>query len=131
MNARDEREITIEKEYVSWNDVEAFISRLDVALELSKGKFNGVFGPPRGGVTFAAIISNRFDIPYLGAPQPGCLIVDDIIDSGKTAEAWVDKGYTIATMYYKQGATVKPDYYFKEKGDKWIVFSWEGREPKC
>ena len=51
--------------------------------------------------------------------------LDDICDSGNTALCWKNKGYTIATMYYKQGASVTPDIWWKEKEDKWIVFPFE------
>jgi hypoxanthine phosphoribosyltransferase len=32
-------------------------------------------------------------------------------------------------MYYKENDHgVKPDYYLKNKEDKWIVFPWESKE---
>lgn len=123
-NLRDERDKTIIKEYVTWNDIEEFIAQLAKDTNNFKN-FNGVYGPARGGVIYAAIISNRYDIPFLGAPQVGCLCIDDICDTGDTALAWRNKGYTIATHYYKKGSKVEPDYWFKEKEDKWIVFPIE------
>ena len=122
-NIRDQNEMTVIKEYVTWNDVEEYIDFL--ATQVNFENFTGVYGPARGGVTFAAIISNRYNLPYLGAPQVGCLCVDDICDSGDTALAWRQKGYTIATMYYKEGAKVKPEIWWKEKSNKWIIFPWE------
>ena len=122
-NNRDENEMTIIKEYVTWDDIEEFVKFLEKQIDLTK--FTGVYGPARGGVTFAAIISNRYNLPYLGAPQVGCLCVDDICDSGDTAMAWRQKGYTVATMYYKKSAKVVPNIWWKEKGDKWIIFPWE------
>jgi len=123
MNERDEREMTVIKERVSWDDFEEFLTLL--SQEFDMNSFSGVYGPARGGVTLAATISNRYNLPYLGAPQKGCLIVDDIVDSGKTAEAWFGKGYTIATMYYEKNASLKPNFWWKEKSDKWIIFPWE------
>lgn len=122
-NKRDNNEMTIVKEYVKWSDLEEYIDYLESHVDLSK--FTGVYGPARGGVTFAAIISNRYDLPYLGAPQVGCLCVDDICDSGDTALAWKQKGYTIATMYYKKSSKVVPDIWWKEKTNNWIIFPWE------
>lgn len=123
-NLRDEREMTVVKEYVTWNDVEEFVNWLADQTNNFEG-YTGVFGPARGGVIYAAIISNRYNIPYLGAPTVGCLCVDDICDSGDTALAWKQKGYKIATHYYKEGAKVEPDFWYKNKNDKWIVFSIE------
>ena len=122
-NLRDKNEETVIKDYVKWKDVENFITYLALNLDLSK--FNGVYGPARGGVTLATILSNRYNLPYLGAPQVGCLIVDDICDSGNSALCWKNKGYTIATMYYKQGALVTPNIWWKEKKENWIIFPWE------
>lgn len=122
-NNRDENEMTLNKEYVKWDDIEEFITYLEKNIDLSK--FTGVYGPARGGVCFAAIISNRYNLPYLGAPQKGCLCIDDICDSGDTSLAWKEKGYTIATMYYKKNKKVLPDIYWKEKKNEWIIFPWE------
>ncbi len=122
-NNRDIKDITPEKLYVTWEDVELFITCLQNNLDMKS--FTGVYGPARGGLIFSVIISNRFNLPFLGAPQVGCLCVDDICDTGDTALAWKNKGYTIATMFYKQGSKVIPDYWMQEKEDKWIVFPWE------
>lgn len=123
-NLRDERDKTVIKEYVTWDDIEDFIAHLAHETDNFK-KFNGVYGPARGGIIYAAIISNRYNIPFLGAPQVGCLCIDDICDTGDTALAWRNKGYFIATHYFKKGAKVEPDYWFREKEDKWIVFPIE------
>ena len=126
-NLRDERDMTIIKEHVTWNDVEEFVKWLAEKTNNFEG-FTGVYGPARGGVTYAAIISNRYNLPYLGAPTVGCLCVDDICDTGDTALAWRRKGYKIATHYYKKDALVEPDFWLKTKEDKWIVFPWEKQD---
>jgi hypoxanthine phosphoribosyltransferase len=127
LNDRDKKDITPEKVYVTWDDVEEFITCASsyLGLEAFSKSYTGVYGPARGGLIFAVILSNRFNLPFLGAPQVGCICVDDICDTGDTALAWRNKGYTIATMFYKKGAKVTPDYWAKEKEDKWIVFPWE------
>ena len=123
-NERDLRDETIVKQYVSWQDVEDFVS--DLAQKTNNFEnFTGVYGPARGGLVFAVIISNRYNVPFLGAPQIGCICVDDICDTGDTALAWRNKGYTIATMFYKKGSKVIPDYWKYEKKNEWIVFPWE------
>ena len=123
-NYRDLRDMTVEKEYVTWQDVENFIQFLADNTHNFK-EFNGVYGPARGGLVYAVIISNRYNIPFLGAPQKGCLVVDDICDTGDTALAWKGKGYTIATHYYKHGSKVVPNFHYRIKDDKWIIFPWE------
>lgn len=60
------------------------------------------------------------------------LIVDDLVDSGKTMEHVIQilredlPGTTIkiATLFYKNTSCIEPDYYAEETED-WIVFPWE------
>lgn len=122
-NLRDQKDKTLIKEYVSWKDIETFIKWLADKTNNFKG-FTGVFGPARGGVIYATIISNRYNLPYLGAPSLGCICVDDICDSGDTALAWNQKGYTIATHYYNKNSKIEPDFWFKEKTN-WVCYPWE------
>ena len=61
------------------------------------------------------------------------LIVDDIWDSGKTMQAvldcFSDKSLVTTTLFWKETAKGKPDYYSKvAKEDEWIVFPWEKHE---
>ena len=125
INERDKKEITPEVYHVTWDQVNEFIYCLTSVIQTQGKSFTGVYGPARGGLVFAVILSHKLNLPFLGAPQPGCLIVDDICDTGNTALAWKDKGYYIATMFYKKGAKVTPDYWNMEKGDLWIKFPWE------
>lgn len=122
-NDRDLRDKTIEKVKVTWDAVDEFVTLLEPLI--AKNNFTGVYGPPRGGLIFAVIISHRYNLPFLGAPQKGCLIVDDIIDSGDTAKSWDNKGYTIVSMFYNTASCVTPAYFKCYKEGKWIVFPWE------
>ena len=124
-----------EKEYVTWQDVETFINSVaeDVDTHIT-----GVYGLPRGGLVLAVMFSHKLGVPMLMSPAPGCLIVDDICDSGESLLHYVKntsglplelKSYRVATMYYKPNRLeIKPDIYSKLKGDKWIVFPWEMEE---
>lgn len=133
----------VEKEYVTWKMVEEFICRISALFE---GKnISGVYGIPRGGLVLAVMLSHKMGIPLLSAPSEGCIIIDDICDSGEsllhyynnssrlkpTLSSYAeDDGWTppyhIVTMYYKENKLgVLPDHYFKLKKDKWIVFPWE------
>lgn len=121
----------ISKEYVTWEMVENFIGYLvDTYKDLN---ITGVYGLPRGGLIFAVMLSHRLDIPMLGAPVKGCLIVDDICDTGesllhyaKNSSSFDKPLYHIATMYYKKNDLgIVPDVYSYNKGNKWIVFPWE------
>ena len=121
-----------EKEYVTWQDVENFVQYVRDSLDIP---VSGVYGLPRGGLVLAVMLSHKLGVPMLISPAPGCLIVDDICDSGESLLHYVKntsglpldmKAYRVATMYYKPNRLeIKPDIYSKLKGDKWIVFPWE------
>ena len=70
------------------------------------------------------------DLPNLDGFS-NILIVDDIIDSGKTIKKLLDllkqnydKNYYIASIYYKKSAIIKPDFFCKI-ATEWIEFFWE------
>jgi xanthine phosphoribosyltransferase len=60
------------------------------------------------------------------------LILDDIADSGETLvavlnrlrELYPDVTFKIATLFYKPGSLVQPDYTVRE-ASSWIDFFWE------
>ena len=119
-----------EKIYVSWNDMEEFVDSLIEEMNKQNFKPTGVYGIPRGGLIPATLISYKLDIPLLLNASKGCLIVDDIADSGRTLLHFTENDtqfnkYFIATMFYHKRSVVKPNYYKFDKTDKWIVFPWE------
>lgn len=108
---------------VSWEDVERYVRA--VADCFKDREFTGVYGLPRGGCTLAVMLSHAMRIPYLERPKFGCLIVDDISDSGDTLQFYKYNGYAITTMFYHKGTKTMPDYTLYEKGDAWVRFPWE------
>ena len=118
------------KIYVTWEDVTTFINELVNHLDNKNIKPCGVYGIPRGGLVMASLISYKMDIPLLMAPCEGCLIIDDIADSGRSLCHYTENDtqfnkYFIATLFYHNRSIVKPHYTKFEKIDEWIVFPWE------
>ena len=123
----------VTKEYVTWEQVENFVCAV---VDLCKEQnITGVYGLPRGGLIFAVMFSHRLNVPMLTAPVDGCLIVDDICDSGESLLHYVENSsglvknkYFIATMYHKKNNFgIVPNFYQFNKEDKWVVFPWEER----
>ena len=62
------------------------------------------------------------------------LVIDDIQDTGRTIRALRDsfsqqpKSLRVATIYARQKAENKPEYYAQEIEDEWIIFPWEENE---
>jgi len=60
------------------------------------------------------------------------LIVDEIIDSGRTmskiytilSDKYREINFKVATIFYKKSAEFTPDYYVKE-AKEWVDFFWE------
>ena len=74
---------------LSWAD---FDRALDSAVaRLASCSLSGVYGVPRGGLVLAVCLSHRLGIPLLEQPQAGCLVVDDIYETGRTVAAYRER----------------------------------------
>ena len=87
-------------------------------------KFDGVWGPPRGGLPLAVCLSHTLCLPLLNKPTAKTLIVDDVADSGKTLKRFA-RSHIIATLFYHPQSIVVPNIWLRKKGTKWILFPWE------
>lgn len=79
-----------------------------------------IYGIPRGGVYVVDIIKEMYPqvnvVTYLSLTKPkDTLIVDDLIDSGKTIQPFIDKGFLFFVLFNKQIS----------KDNSWYVFPWE------
>lgn len=115
---------------VTWEAVLAYIDTLVMKVQVAGIKVSGVYGIPRGGLVLAVMISHRLNVPLLLAPAPDCIVVDDIVDSGRTLLHYTTNDtqfnkYYLTTMYCCDRSIVKPDFYMYDKKDKWIRFPWE------
>lgn len=111
------------KEYLTWDDIHAFVDK--VADNFKVAKPTGVYGLPRGGLVLAVMLSHKLEIPLLMAPCKGCIIVDDIVDSGQSLLHYYTMGYYIATVMYSEGSPVIPNVYYKKRTSDWVVFPFE------
>lgn len=84
----------------------------------------------------AGEVAFTFGEETFGLLSPGdrVLVVDDVFDTGKTAQAVKERiGATgaemrMACVYWKPGKNrtdLRPDYFAKDAGDDWIVFPHE------
>ena len=113
----------MKKKYVSFDDCWRFIDLLK--KEHQTHKFTGVCALPRGGLVLGVMASHALRIPFLAAPCEGCVVLDDIADTGLTLQHYRECGYYIATMFYHKQSVVVPDLWMKEKKKDWIVYPWE------
>jgi hypoxanthine phosphoribosyltransferase len=121
---------------LDWNDIAEFTKWIGPALRSLKEPmdrdYTGVYGIPRGGLIPAVIISNLLNIPLLASPRDGCIVVDDIVDTGSTIKPYTfshhDRKVTTVTIAQKTTAEFRADLAFTEitPDDGWVKFPWEG-----
>ncbi|MDP3999796.1 MAG: phosphoribosyltransferase [bacterium] len=114
------------KLYYSWNQFGLDVGKLAKKLASKKKKFDGVWGPARGGLPIAVCLSHELGLPFLARPKSKkTLIVDDIADTGATLFKYAKAGYFIATIFYHRQSKYVPKIWLREKKNQWVVFPWE------
>ena len=120
-----------EKQFYSWQEFDQDCDALINMLYSQRGDFDGVWGPPRGGLPLSVVLSHGLGLPLLPEPKSvKTLIVDDIADTGETLKKFLGVNFIVTLFYHRQSVTV-PSIYLREKNDGWIIFPWEkekGRE---
>ncbi|MEM9708798.1 MAG: xanthine phosphoribosyltransferase [Pseudomonadota bacterium] len=144
--------------HVSWDqihrDARALAWRLDKQGPLEGGAWKGVVAITRGGMAPAMIVARELDIrtvdtisiksydhqtqsapKILKGPNPdlvgdgtGVLVVDDLVDTGKTLEAVRAEmpNAHVATVYAKPQGRSQVDTFITEVSqDTWIFFPWD------
>lgn len=107
---------------VTWEGAQDEAKRL--AYRHHNANLSGVFGIPRGGVPVALMAASHLGVPVLDEPQPGALIVDDLVDSGRTWERWHRDDCIFDTLYRKPWAPAHVAPAATQVGD-WMQFPWE------
>ena len=95
------------------------------------------------GIEYYSDVNQTFEVPYVYQKLTNdfkekdiILIVDDIVDSGKTMgvamqEIIDHKGKHVlgCSLHYKSKSTYTPDYYGEEVPDEvWVIYPWEKDE---
>jgi len=115
-------------EMISSYDYHSLLQEL--CLILPPKKYKAVYGYPRGGLIPAVHISHFLGIPLVTKiPKnfdiPELLIVDDIVDSGRTLDCY-SKYYDIASLFWRKSvACFEPTYWIRDAKNKWIDFPYE------
>ncbi len=147
-------------EVPTWNGLYDLLLLLADRIHLQKYQPDIVVGISRGGWFPARVLSDLLENPrvanvgaefYIGLCEKQCeprlthpltldvfdkrvLLVDDVIDSGKSVilvkQHMFQQGVMeirLLTLYCKPWSVVKPDFCGKETSD-WVVFPWEIKE---
>ena len=102
----------METRILDWDDVQGLLAQLSDRL----GEGSVVWGVPRGGSHVASMLSVR-GVRVALSPVEATVAVDDVIDTGRTAERVLDR-YGIETL-----ALVT-----RHEGEPYYLFPWERAE---
>lgn len=135
---------------VSWEQLHRDCKALSWRL-MERGPYKGIFAITRGGLVPAAILARELEIHLIDTiclssyanyidqgnmnilkqvenDGEGWLLVDDLVDTGKTAEiakSMVPKAH-FATVYAKPAGRPTVDTFITEVSqDTWILFPWD------
>lgn len=98
-----------------------------IADRIKNFNVTSIYGIPRGGQVVAVYLSHLTGLPIVDNPKNAyTLIVDDIVDTGRTLEKYKAYMYAkTATIYYHKQSVIEPDIWIFEKKDEFIKFPWE------
>lgn len=113
------------KKFFSYENTKKAINKLAKLIKKSRRKYSGIYGVPKGGIPVALMLSNILKLPILdNCKNSSILVVDEIIDSGKTRKKYPDNDF--ACIHQRSNINIAT--YFVEHTDDWIIYWWEGDE---
>lgn len=109
---------------VTWADVQRQARAIS---DRAAARPSGVYGVPQGGSPVAVMVAQNLGVAILDQPADGCLVVDDLVDSGATLESFHDAGFKVDALYRKPHS---PTHLAPRAAclDQWIAFPWEAGE---
>ena len=110
---------------LGWDEFNSCVN--SITNECKNKQFSGVYGFPRGGLCLAVAMSHSLNIPFLEQLKAGCLVVDDVYETEKTLNKFLDIPGTTSFVWYSK---VQPQWWNPVKTsqpNEWLVFPWENR----
>jgi len=111
---------------LNWDDFDRAVQQ--IAARCAGRRFTGIHGIPRGGLCLAVALSHRLELPLLPDARPGCLLVDDVYETGLTLEAHRQLPEAQAVVWISKA---EPQWWLAAEvttAADWIVFPWEDPE---
>jgi GTP cyclohydrolase I len=110
---------------LTYSEVEVLINGLIRKIKISGLKPQSIYGIPKGGVMPATVLSERLKLPLVDTPNINSLIVDDILDSGRTMAKYE---FPMKCVLLNKNKKIKILSALQVKPTEWIQFPWEVNE---
>ena len=115
--------------FMTWEQFEHACSEIAKFFEGSGIEVKDIYGIPKGGLPAAVRLAHLLDRPLIIDAKKiskKTLIVDDIIDTGRTTEKYRKRGLMLVSLYYNPSqCPYVPLCWVYQKVRGWIVFPWE------
>ena len=112
--------------HLSWQEFDRAVEQI---ARIGAGRSsNGIHGIPRGGLVLAVALSHRLELPLLSEAQPGCLVVDDVFETGRTLAPYRDLEEATLLVWISKAEPLWWQAVEVDPSPDWIVFPWENAE---
>jgi hypoxanthine phosphoribosyltransferase len=111
---------------LTWSEVFSRLQSVGRLLHRDFGKNEGtlyIWGLPRGGAIVAGLLASHYPAYFVAVDEPeaAMIIVDDIIDTGRTHRDLLAKHHKpVAYLVNKESEGIAPT--------TWVLFPWEIEE---
>jgi len=109
--------------HLSWQDFDRAVEQM--ARICGGLPISAICGIPRGGLVLAVALSHRLELPLLSEPQPGCLVVDDVYETGRTLAPYRDLEGATLLVWISKAEPLWWQVLEVYSSAEWIVFPWE------
>jgi len=118
---------------VDWNEFHDIVTCLSLEIEAGYVEYDYLYGVPRGGMIPTIMLSHMLRIPVIThieydiLAENRILVVDDIIDPGKTINKF-KKVFDTASVFVKESVKFRPTYWVHSglvQDNQWIMFPYE------
>jgi hypoxanthine phosphoribosyltransferase len=121
--------------HLTWAEFDDAVAEIGDWIEQLALPPSGLYGLPRGGLPLAVALSHRTGLPLLAAWAPGCVVVDDIIESGATLRPFLYRDCHICVWIDRTSIPLPSNLYAVVSSEhlhfdavSWLVFPWERAE---
>lgn len=111
-------------EDISWSQVDD--AARACAIRNAGAGFTGVYGVPSGGSVVAPFVAKHMQLPVVCEPDNWVLVVDDLVDSGRTLDAVVKLGHNgVCDALFRKPTSPQEWAPGARVMDGWLRFPWE------